>query len=234
MSRRWSDWLRHAAIPVLVFLASLAPLALSTSAVAAPVLSLGAPGGSVVQVGSIVRIELSVTGLTNAAGFSIGLYDLDLLYSSSLRFVGGNFNTAGPGSNPLSLTEASAPPFVGDFVDLSGRIDVFGLSGNSQSVLDALQANDIVLFDLIFEALNPDVSAFVRIDLSDPFLLVGFSDPGVALMATFDPSNLGLMLVQGQGTIPEPSTWALAGLAFAGLVATRRRVKALNSSEVQS
>lgn len=234
MSRRLNDWLRHAAIPVLLSLASLALLVLSTPAVAAPVLGLGAPGGSVVQVGSTVRIELSVTGLTNAAGSSIGLYDLDLLYSSSLRFVGGNFNTAGPGSNPLSFTESSASPFFGDFVDLGGRIDVFGLSGNSQSVLDALQADDIVLFDLVFEALSQDASAFVGIDVNDTFLLVGSSDPTVNLMPTFDPSTLGLTLVQGQGTIPEPSTWALVGLAFAGLAATSRRVKVPNSLEVKS
>jgi len=207
---------------------------LSTPVLAAPILGLGAPGGSVAQIGSTVRVELAVTGLTNAAGSTIGLYDLDLLYSSSLRFVGGSFNAAGPGSNPLAFAEASATPFVGDFLDLGGRIDVFGLSGNSQSVLDARQPNEFILFNLLFEALFADANAFVSIDMNDPFLLIGSSNPGVNLMPTFGPINLGLTLIQGQGTIPEPTTWALVGLAFAGLAATRRRVKVLNRSEVQS
>lgn len=217
---RWCSWLRHAAVvlcaPVLIGFAA--------SVHGAPVLGWTAPNGTSVNVGSTVRVQLSATGLNGSAGSSIGLFDLDVQHSASLRFIGGSFNAGGPGTNPLELIEGGASPFVGDFFDLGGTIDVFALSGNSQAALDAFQANDIVLFDLVFEALSADASAFVGVDLTDPFLLVGSSDPAVDLEATFDPASIGLSLVAGPLQIPEPSTWMLTGLAFAALSATRRRV----------
>lgn len=221
---RWCGWLRHAAIvlcaPGLIWCATVAH--------AAPVLGWAAPDGTSANVGSTLRVQLTATGLTAAAGSSIGLFDLDVLHSASLRFLGGSFNAAGPNSNPLEFNEAAAPPFFGDFFDLSGTVDVFALSGNSQTVLDALQPNDIVLFELVFEALLADGNAFVSIDLSDSFLLIGSSDPAVSLDPTFDPTSIGLTLVSSQGQIPEPSTWMLVGLALAGLAATRRWVIGLN------
>lgn len=204
---------------------ALCLLGACSSLFAAPMATWQAPGGTSVQVGSTLRLQFALSGLGSGPGDSLGLYDLDVLYSlASLRFAGGSFSVNG-GGNPLDLPEAGSAGFLGDIVHRgAGVIDVFALSGNSQAVLDTMQANDLLLFELQFEAIGVNSAAFVAIDLADPYLLFGSSDPFVDLQTGFMTSRVDVEIGGGApGTVPEPSTVLLAALAL-GLARAARRV----------
>tara|TARA_B100001105_G_scaffold140019_1_gene112115 strand:+ start:370 stop:1062 length:693 start_codon:yes stop_codon:yes gene_type:complete len=195
------------------------------SSIAAPVATWLTPDGTSVQVGSTLRLQFALGGLGSGSGDSLGLYDLDVLYTSaSLRFAGGSFSINGSG-NPLDLPEAGSAGFLGDINNSgAGVIDVFALSGNSQSVLDTVQANNLLLFELQFEALAANAAAYVAIDLADPFLLFGSSDPLVDLRPGFTTSRVDFEIGSGSpGTVPEPSTLLLAALAL-GLTGAVRHI----------
>lgn len=214
---RYQKWLLRGAVSAGLWLSVL-------GAHAAAVAGWVAPGGTTTQVGSTIRVQFAYNGLSGVAGSSLGLFDIDVRYSSnSLRFLSGSFDVAGPGSNALEFSESGASPFFGDFLGNSASvIDVFALSGNSQAVLDAQQANDLLLFELVFEALAVDATAFVGIDLLDPFLLFGSSDPAVTLSSQFQPAQIDLDIRAPGGTpVPEPSTLLLLALAGWAFHATR-------------
>lgn len=195
------------------------------SSLAAPMATWVAPGGTSVQVGSTLRLQFALNGLGSGPSESLGLYDLDVVYTlASLRFAGGSFSVNGVG-NPLDLPETGSAGFLGDIVATgAGVIDVFALSGNSQAVLDTMQANNLLLFELQFEALAVNPAAFVAIDLADPFLLFGSSDPFAGLQVGFTTSRVDIEIGAGlPGTVPEPSAFLLAALAL-GLAGAARRI----------
>ena len=181
------------------------------------------PITSTLQVGTTFNVTFGVSGFTGDPGSSLGLYDMDVLYSSSsLGFVGGGFGPPGAsGSNPLEFTEASASPFLGGIGIVStGTVDAFGLSGNSQGVLDTLQPNSMSLFHLTFQTLAVDPAASIRVDLNDPYLLFGSSATGVDPGLTLGRSEL---LLQVTPAIPEPSSALLLGAGALALWGARRR-----------
>lgn len=203
---------------LLTIAAIVAQFALAGAASAVSFTLEAAPGAT--PVGGTIITRGVMAGFTGGAGNSLSAFDVDLIYDPSmLSFSSVSF---GDGTaNPLDLPEVGALPFFGDITNLPGKLDLFGLSGNSTAVLDTLQPDAFVLFTLQFLALAPGVST-MGIDLLDPTLL--FADTTLSnLFPLADSTYSAAIRVDA---VPEPN---VAQLLLAGAVALTRpiRIRAL-------
>jgi hypothetical protein len=175
-----------------------------------------------VGIGQSFAVSFDIQGLTGAANSSLSSFDLDVLYDAALlRLIGVNFSDPATGRNQLDFSEAGGFGFLGGAQSKGGRIDLFGLSGNSAGVLDAVQADVFRFASLTFEALAPAPLTTIAIDLNDTSML--FIDSGASMLAT-GFGNTSANIDIGVAAIPEPSTLLLVlmgALAF-GLHYRRR------------
>ena len=179
-----------------------------------------------VDVGQSFTVSFTIDGLSGAPNDSLGAFDLDLLFDTSLlRLTGFQLHDT-TGANQLDFTEAGAFGFIGGADAVGGRIDLFGLSGNSAAVLDASQASAFQYAALTFEALAPAADAIVTIDLLDTNLL--FVNSGAGLLRPTFGNTAAHVAIGAVSAVPEPSAWLLflvGALPFA--VAWRRRAARL-------
>jgi PEP-CTERM motif len=133
--------------------------------------------------------------------FSYTLSAPDDLYSS------GDYVGTSQIDQPLTISFTS-----GNVKAVGGNFFATNYSDNFQSVLISLLLSDGTSVDFTPATLADSYRGFV----ADTFITsLVISGPGPALYATLD--NLTV------GTVPEPASLALVGLAFAGLAASRRR-----------
>ena len=123
---------------ILAFASSFAPAA---NAVTLSVI----PEGPAVNVGSTFSVDVMASGLVDGAAPSIGTYDLDLSYNSSVvSFASATFGTGldvlGLGS--IQELDSGTP----------GKVNVFELSLDSEADLNQLQNDTFKLFTLTFNA----------------------------------------------------------------------------------
>ncbi|MGB1262872.1 MAG: PEP-CTERM sorting domain-containing protein [Cognaticolwellia sp.] len=167
--------------------------------------------------GDDITLTLMAGGLDDEAPLSLGAFDLDILFDSSvLSFTGYTlFDELGF----IDFFEA------GDFSLGEYAPGVVGISEVSfllPSELDAMQSSSFALAELMFHIDLLEASDFTIVSMTPG--LFGFSDgDGVA----FDEVELGSALI---GTppdvnVPEPSTLAL--LSLAGLLVVFRRKLAI-------
>jgi hypothetical protein len=162
-------------------------------------------------VGETFGVYFTVSGLTSATGDSLSAFDFDIIYDDSkLSLTGYGFDDPALG-NQLDLAEVGKFAFVGDLFDFGGGLlDVYGLSGNSDTVLDADQASAFRFLILSFQTLVPTSSTLIEIDLADPFLAVlnsGFGD----LAYSFSSSGVTVTVSDQMNNVPEPTLILLFG-----------------------
>ena len=118
-------------------------------AIAAPAASLSVQTpSSTVPEGSSVQVDLDISGLAFAGAPSLGTFDLNLTYNSSiLSLKTVTFGDPGLGDQlglggvqPMQSYDSSVP----------GTVNLFELSLNSASDLDQLQADSFRLVELTF------------------------------------------------------------------------------------
>lgn len=157
-------------------------------------------------VGETFHVDFNISGLTSAPSDSLSAFDLDILFDNSVfSLTGFDFTDPILGNNQLDLPEIGAFPFDGDVFDLgNGVLDAYGISGNSDLVLDADQATDFRFLGLTFFTIAEASSTSISIDLNDPSLLLLDSYWG-DLGVNYAPAQVDLT-VSTNAPVPEPAT----------------------------
>lgn len=190
-------------------------LNLVTAAAYATAIDLSA-SSTHLTVGETFYVDFTISGLSGAPGDSLSAFDLDILFDDSVfSLTGFDFTDPVLGNNQLDLPEIGAFPFDGDVFDQgNGVLDAYGISGNSDSVLDADQAMDFRFLGLTFLTIAEASATSISMDLNDPSLLILDSYWG-DLNVNYAPAQVDLT-VSTSVPVPEPATVLLvaSGLPF--------------------
>jgi hypothetical protein len=185
--------------------ARLLALALSALPLAAATISI-IPAGQIVPLGDQAVVTIDISGLAFGAAPSVGAFDLDLSFDSTILSV----NNVAFG-NQLDILGLGSI-FLASAID-ANTLNLFELSLDLPSDLDTFQADAFTLATITFDTLGP-----------------GTSNLTLALNALGDPDGLPLAADLANGSIevqnasvPEPSTLLLTTIGL--LLALRRRVK---------
>jgi hypothetical protein len=205
---------------------AIAFLMLCGSALAATV-SLQSALSSVAQ-GSTFQLRLYIDGFSGSGADSLAGFDLRLNFDpAAVSFQGFDFVDSSSGVNQLDVAELGSFGFLGDAYVDGSNVVAFGLSGNSDAVLDANQANAFDFLRLNFRAEAVGVSALFSIATADPGLL--FVDTSASgLPVTFATDWLAIGITSGSGgTVPTPGSAFLTLLALAVLAGSSlaRRIR---------
>lgn len=195
-----------------IIVGMLAGLLAATSAQATPTLSFS-PTSNSAAVGNALSYDLRISGL--GADF-VSTFDISIGYNTSL--LGLNSVLFGSGLNLGNLADS--------LQFNSGTVNVTETSLLLDLALLALQPDDFVLFTLNFTGLAAGTTALTLTvnDLGgetvpDPFTGL----PSTQRLASITQDGRAEITAGGGGTVPEPATYGLAGLALLGLAASRRR-----------
>ncbi|MBW2294140.1 MAG: hypothetical protein JRG94_17780 [Deltaproteobacteria bacterium] len=163
------------------------------------------PSVSSVTVADSFDVALTISGLTAGAAPSLGVYDINVLFDSSIfAFSGVAFGDPGLGDQlafGFSLT---------DYALIAGGVNIFEVSLDSVATLNTSQAGAFTLATLSFDAIAAGTSAFT---LNNVILGDAYGDP-LYVDEVLDSSA-------SASVIPEPSS---AILFVIGALVMQRRV----------
>ena len=165
-------------------------------------ISLVLPGGTEVQVGASVSVEVMVSDLGDGVAPSLGSFDGDVSFDPGLL----TYSDVIFGSD---LCEPTTEALVSVYV-MGGVLTGTAVSLLSPAELDALQGSSVTLGTLLFVATGPGSGQIevTRAQLSDAF--------GAPLAIDW----LGSSPIT---VIPEPSTLLLVACGLVGLALKRRQ-----------
>lgn len=195
--------------------AAIAALTLGVAAADAAVITV-TPGQANLQPGDSVSVSIDISGLTAGGAPSLGTFDLDLVYDPSIL----SFQSAAFGDQLDILGLGSLQSADGG---VAGTVNLFELSFDLASDLDALQADAFTLATLTFSATATGLSS-----LMVSLLALGDSD-GNPLSASVRNASVA---VSNASPVPLPgAAWLmLAGLFWLGMVSRRRFAAAVDVS----
>jgi hypothetical protein len=181
-----------------------------------------------VDVGEEFDVIFEIDGLTSASMDSLSAFDIDVLFDNTfLSLTGYSFVDSSTGINQLELTELGSLTFDGDVIDLGGGvIDAYGVSGNSDIVLDSNQAGTFTFLTLTFEALSAADNVAIGIDMNDPFLFFLDSWYGDLQIDTMSFTSLQIS-DSNSAPVPEPSTLLLIATGIAACLSLKREGRLL-------
>jgi hypothetical protein len=164
------------------------------------------PSTQNVNIGDSVDVDLVISGLGEGAAPSLSVFDLDVLYDSTILGLanvafgdpvyGDQLDVFGFGLNPTGVGA------------VAGGTNLFELSLDFPFDLDLFQRGNFTLARLTFNALAEGTSA---LDLANVLLGDANGDP------------LTADVTAGRVAVPEPSTVVLMSFGLVGLGFARRR-----------
>jgi len=158
-----------------------------------------APSSQDVLLGDPVSVDIVITGLGAGAAPSVGAWDLDVDFDTSL--LSASSISAGPiGGLDLGIVGSVFGPPIG-----SGPINMSEISLEDPALLDLLQLDTFTLFTLTFNTVAAGTSA-VSITLND----LGDS-LGAPLQAT---TTGGSITINAPGVLSEPAPLALLAMGL--------------------
>ena len=158
-----------------------------------------------VTLGASGDVDLVISGLGDGVAPSIGAFDLDVDFDPAIvELTGVVFGTE------LDLFGLGSIQGVSGG---SGSVNIFELSFDSVSDLDALQPGAFILATLTFDTLAAGTSSLVI----SPELLG--DSIGLPLSADTDTGSITVR------SVPEPTTLALLSLGLVGLGVARKKKK---------
>jgi hypothetical protein len=172
----------------------LSALLLCRAALAGPIITVQ-PGASLdASLNQQSTVDISISGLGSGGAPSVGAFDLDLFFDPALLAV--STVTWGTGLDIFGLGSIRAATLS------SGLLNLFELSLDTPSAVDALQPTAFLLASIAFDGLGTGASP-----LSLSINAVGDAN-GASL-----PTSVFYGSVSN--TVPEPATFALCLLALA-------------------
>lgn len=175
---------------------------------------------TLVQGGGMVYIDLVVSGLGDHAAPSLSTFDVDVSYDPALFALSGI--VFGPMLGDESLGEAMS----GSNSTTPGSINIWELS-----LLEPDSANCVACIPPYLTDLQGSSFTLARIGFTTS--QTGTGGFGLAVNVLGDGLGDPLAATIGAAptvTVPEPPTLALLGLGMLGLMATRSRLRTLNST----
>lgn len=179
---------------------------------------------------STVTYTSSAVFLANVApgAYTETFTGLDPLPAGAIAFNGGGFSYQVAASQDLfslgafvetsQINEALTITFTsGNVTAVGGNFFAVDLNDDFQSVSLTLTLNDGTTETFTPNSLADSYRGFIS---DAAFTSLVISAPGTSLYAGFDNLTVGVPAPTG---VPEPTSWALVGLALAGLLVTRRR-----------
>lgn len=166
------------------------------------------PSSSRTSVGTNFHVFFAIENFSDNPSDSLSAFDINVLFDPKFMLLTGiSFSDPTTSRNQLEFSEPEGLSFTSSLNLESNNIDIFGLSGNSQTSLDLNQKNAFNFTTLTFQALSTTLYTSIDIDITDPNLLF-IDSSGVKIYPSYT-SMSAVIEIGARTDIAEPHTFLL-------------------------